>query len=53
MFWWWTKWTKEIKPTEKEIQSNCIHIWKDKEITWNTIRQECFRCGIVRKITIN
>lgn len=48
---WWasSNWTI-IKITQEQLQSNCIHIFRDDIITDTTITMKCIRCWLQRII---
>ena len=54
MSWLW--WGSEgvIVPilSQEEIESQCIHVWRDEVISETTITQKCIRCKKTRNIQI-
>jgi len=50
MFWWGgSDWTTIIL-TQDEIQTQCVHVWRDILEDETSITQNCVRCKLERKM---
>lgn len=51
--WWGTEGVQALPQTPEELQSICVHVWRDQsEIDW-VILQECIRCKKTRSLSLN